>query len=265
MKSSSFKRPRFGAVSFLNSVPLIWGMQHGPQAASVELSFSVPSVCAERLEAGQIDVGLLPVAEIARQKLEILPGLGITALGAVRSILLFTRVPWNRIRTLHADASSRTSVHLARVILKERFGVEPEIRRRPPQLHAMLESADAALIIGDPALRIDPLAEPYEWLDLGQEWFSLTGLPFVFAAWATRPGSDSEELAELAGGSWTFGSSHLEDIVQTEHAARGVTVAAAREYLTRYIRFELGAAQYMGLERFLSLAQLPEIAIAAKA
>jgi chorismate dehydratase len=227
------------------------------------LTVSVPSVCAERLEAGQIDVGLLPVAEIARQRLEILPGLGITALGAVRSILLFTKVPWNRIRTLHADVSSRTSVQLARVILRERFGVEPEIRRHPPQLDAMLENADAALIIGDPALRIDPTREPYEWLDLGQEWFTLTGLPFVFAAWAARPGSNMEKLAELAEGSWRFGSSRLEDIVQSEYAARGVTIAAAREYLTRYIHFELRAAQYVGLERFLALAQLPEIAIGA--
>jgi chorismate dehydratase len=240
-------------------------MQHGPQAASVELSFSLPSICAERLEAGQIDVGLLPVAEIARQRLEILPGYGITALGAVRSILLFTKVPWHRIRTLHADASSRTSVQLARVILRERFRVEPEIRRHAPQLDAMMESADAALIIGDPALRIEPSREPYEWLDLGQEWFSLTGLPFVFAAWAARPGSNTEQFAKVAEDSWRFGSSRLEEIVQNEHAARGVTAAAAREYLTRYIRFELGAAQYMGLERFLTLAQLPEIAVAAKA
>lgn len=240
-------------------------MQRGPQSALVDLSFSVPSVCAEQLEAGQIDVGLLPVAEIARQKLEIVPGLGIAALGAVRSILLFSKVPWNRIRTLHADASSRTSVELARVILRERFGAEPEVRRRAPELEAMMANADAALIIGDPALRVDPARQPYEWLDLGQEWFQLTGLPFVFAAWATAPGGNMARLTEIAEGSWQFGSSRLEEIVENEHEARGVTAETAREYLTRYIRFELGPAHYMGLERFLALARLPEIAIGAKA
>lgn len=265
MNSSSDKRPRFGAVSYLNSVPLIWGMQRGPQATRVDLSFSIPSVCAEQLEAGLIDVGLVPVAEIARQRLEIVPGPGITALGPVRSILLFTRVPWDQVRTLSADASSRTSVQLARVILRERFGCEPEVHRQPPALDLMLQSADAALIIGDPALRIDPARTGYDWLDLGQEWFNLTQLPFVFAAWATRPGMDLSPLIEIANGSWRFGSEHLDQIVQQEHASRGVTAETAREYLTRYIRFPLGAPEYHGLDRFLSLARLPEIGIGAEA
>lgn len=265
VNSDSIARPRFGAVSFLNSVPLIWGMQHGPQSSQVDLSFSVPSVCAEQLEAGQIDVGLVPVAEIARQGLEIVPGVGITALGAVRSILLFAKVPWEQIRTLNADASSRTSVQLARVILRERFGVNPVIRRHAPALESMMESADAALVIGDPALRIDPANQPYRWLDLAEEWYRLTNLPFVFAAWAGRPGLNTAQLIEIAEGSWRYGREHLEQIIQSEYASRGVTRGVAREYLTRYIRFELGAAEYQGLDRFLELANLPEIAIAAKA
>jgi predicted solute-binding protein len=240
-------------------------MQHGPQAAQVNLSFSIPSVCAEQLEAGQIDVGLVPVAEIARQGLEIVPGVGIAALGPVRSILMFSKVPWDSVHTLHADASSRTSVQLARVILRERFGVEPEIRRHPPALGRMMETADAALIIGDPALQIDPASQPYRWLDLGEEWLRLTRLPFVFAAWAARPGMNMSQLIDIVKGSWRFGREHLEEIVQTEHTSRKVTAELALEYLTRYIRYELGADEYCGLDRFLSLAGLPEIAIGAKA
>lgn len=264
MSRNYLAKPRFGAVSFLNSVPLIWGMQHGPQSQLVDLSFSIPSICAEQLEVGQIDVGLVPVAEIARQGLEIIPGVGITSLGAVRSILLFSKVPWQAVRTLNADASSRTSVQLARVVLRERFGIEPEIRQHLPSLPAMMESADAALLIGDPALVINPADQPYRWLDLGEEWFRLTGLPFVFAAWAARPGVDVGNLAEIADRSWHFGRDHLDEIIEREYARREVTQETAREYLTRYIRFELGPAQYKGLDRFLSLAGLPEIAIGAE-
>lgn len=240
-------------------------MQHGRQSEQVDLSFSIPSVCAEQLEAGQIDVGLVPVAEIARQGLEIVPGVGITALGPVRSILLFSKVPWGQVRLVHADSSSRTSVQLARIILRERFGVRPQIRQHPPALEAMMAQADAALVIGDPALLIDPPSSPYHWLDLGEEWFRMTGLPFVFAAWAAKPGANIGYFTEVAEGSWAFGRDHLLQIVDSEYARRGVTRDAAREYLTRYIRFELGPAEYKGLDQFLALAGLPEIAIGTEA
>jgi chorismate dehydratase len=263
--SNQSRKPRVGAVNFLNSVPLVWGMLHGPESSLVDLSFSVPSECAEQVEAGQIDIGLLPVAEIARQGLEILPGLGIAALGPVRSILLFSKVPWDQIRTLHADSSSRTSVELARVILRERFGVEPEISRHAPALGVMMDCADSALIIGDPALLIDPMNQPYAWLDLGDEWHRLTNLPFVFAAWAGKAGIDIEGLAQITENSWRFGKERIDDIIESEYERRGVTKQTAREYLTRHIRFELGSAEYRGLDQFLALAGLPEIGIGLEA
>lgn len=97
-------------------------MQHGPQKDLVDLSFSLPSVCSRELELGKIEIGLVPIAEIARQGLEIVPGVGITCFGAVRSILLVSKCPVRDIKTLAADSSSRTSVQLARVILRERYG-----------------------------------------------------------------------------------------------------------------------------------------------
>ncbi len=240
-------------------------MMHGPQSPRVDLSFSIPSVCAEQLDTGLIDVGLVPVAEISRQGLEIIPGVGITALGAVRSILLFSKVPWGEIRTLHADSSSRTSVQLARVILRERFGAEPVIRQHSPSLERMLQEADAALVIGDPALLINPAEQPYEYLDLAQEWFVLTGLPFVFAAWAAKPGFSHPDLAGLTVGSWQYGRDHLDQIIQGEYQHRGISTETARRYLTTHIRFELGAPEYNGLDRFLALAGLPAIAIGQEA
>jgi chorismate dehydratase len=245
-----------GAVSYLNTVPLVWGMLHGPQREDVELSFSIPAVCAEELEAGKIDLGLVPVVEIARQELEIVPGIGIACLGAVRSILMFSRVPWRRIRTLAGDLSSRTSVQLARIILRERFGVEPEITAREPNLEKMLAVSDAALIIGDPALRIMPENLPFEHLDLGSEWFAWTGLPMIFAAWAGKPGIPVERLSTITRGSYEFGRAHLAEIVTQECVRRSLTKELANQYLSRHIRFELGAPEQKGLEAFLELAGL---------
>jgi chorismate dehydratase len=245
-----------GAVSYLNTVPLVWGMLRGPQSEQVQLSFSIPSVCAAEVERGAVDVGLVPVAEIARQGLEIVPGVGISCVGAVRSILLFSRVPWREIRTLAADLSSRTSVQLARVILRELFGVSPEVTQQAPVLEAMLADADAALIIGDPALRINPETVLFEWLDLGAEWLQLTGLPMVFAAWAGKPGLPLDVLSRITCGSYQFGREHLDEVVEHEYALRCVTRELAKRYLTEHIRFELGSKEHEGLDTFFRLAGL---------
>lgn len=231
-------------------------MLHGPQREQVRLSFSIPAECAAQVERGETDIGLAPVAEVARQGLEIVPGVGITCLGAVRSILLFSRVPWTRVRTLAADVSSRTSVQLARVILRERFGANPDITPHEPLLEAMLAKADAALIIGDPALRIDPEKTPFEWLDLGAEWLKLTGLPMVFAAWAAKPGLNLDGVSRITTGSYEFGKAHLEEEISGEYLRRGVTRELASRYLTQYIRFDLGRREQQGLETFFKLAGL---------
>ena len=263
---SSTAQGRFNvrAVSYLNTVPLVWGMLHGPQKTAVDLSFSIPADCARDIENGHAEVGLVPTAEIARQGLEIVPGVGITCQGAVRSILLFSRVPWRKVRTLAADVSSRTSVELARLILRERYGVEPQITRERPVLDEMLSVADAALVIGDPALRIDPAAQDVEWLDLGEEWFRFTQLPFVFAAWAGKPGIAVSELVGLTVESYLFGQSHIDEVVDHEFEKRGVTRAMAHRYLTQHIQFVIGGAEQRGLEAFLEMAKLGAPALAGE-
>jgi len=229
-------------------------MLHGEERDAVDLSFSLPSDCARQVDAGQIDIGLVPVAEIARQQLVIVPGVGIACFGPVRSILLFSRVAWNKVRTVAADASSRTSVELARVILAERFGVTPKISERRPLLDDMLARADAALVIGDPALRLEPTQLPYEWLDLGSEWQQLTGLPMVFAAWAGK--HPPAGLAAVTQASYQFGSERMDDIVNSQYERRGISRELAHEYLRHHIRFNLGPKEMEGLEAFLSLADL---------
>lgn len=229
-------------------------MLHGPHRDLVDLTFSIPSECARQVETGKVEIGLVPAAEIYRQRLEIVPGVGIACRGPVRSILLFSRVPWPMVRTLAADLSSRTSVQLARVILRERYGVEPQISEQPPVLEEMLARADAALIIGDPALRLDPDSLPYECLDLGGEWELLTGLPMVFAAWAGK--SPHSSLPDLTTRSYEFGATNLAEIVDSEYTKRRITRALADEYLRRYIRFELCSREMEGLRTFAQLAGL---------
>jgi chorismate dehydratase len=231
-------------------------MLHGNQQEAVHLSFSIPAICAEQVEKGLIDIGLVPVAEIARQQLQIVSDVGIACYGAVRSILLVSRVPFRQIRSLAADLSSRTSVQLAKVILRERYGVEPQVFQHVPELERMLKSADAALIIGDPALQIEPASLSYEWLDLGSEWLALTDLPMVFAAWAGKAGLPVSLLTELTRKSYEFGKAHLDEVIETEHGKRGISEQLAERYLREFIRFELGQREQAGLEAFLELARL---------
>ncbi len=246
---------RVSAVSYLNTVPLVWGMLHGNQRGLFELEFRLPSECADRLAAGEADVGIVPSVELERLDLEILRGAGIACRGAIRSILLISKVPPQRIQKLAGDSSSRTSNVLARIVLAERYGAQPEWITLPPDLPVMLEAAEAAVIIGDPALRVEPSVLPFLTLDLGAEWQALTGLPMVFAVWAghrrrLRPG-----LAEAFLDSCRFGRAHLEDIVQQEAPARRIPLALAREYLNRCVVNELGEQEYRGLAAFLDRAR----------
>jgi chorismate dehydratase len=244
-------RPRIAAVSYLNTTPLVWGMLHGPQQGLFDLQFRTPAGCADDLSSGAADIGIVPCFELTRQKLEILRGAGIACRGAVRSILLISKKPAAEIQTLSADSSSRTSVELARVILDRRYGARPVIARHAPEVDAMLETADAALVIGDPALRIDPAARKEQVYDLGSEWWELTGLPMVFAVWAGRQEVATEQVREALLGSCRWGRERIEEIVEAESRARRFAPDLVREYLTRHIVHELGPEEYAGMERFL--------------
>jgi chorismate dehydratase len=228
-------------------------MLHGEQRGLFDLSFAIPAECADRLAAGLADIGIVPAVELNRQKLEIIRGAGIACHGPVRSIFLISKVPYGEIRKLAADSTSRTSVALSQVILSRKFGVEPEVRPHAPHLPSMLENADAALIIGDAALVLDPADLPFQVLDLGAEWVQMTGLPMVFAVWAARAGFPTQDPAPFLE-SMRFGRAHIDNIARLEHAKAGVSEELARSYLKNNIVFELGDREYAGLRTFLQYA-----------
>lgn len=238
------------AVSFLNTAPLVYGLTHGPLQGRFDLSFEVPSVCADRLAAGHADIGLVPSAELDRLNLAFFPQTGIACRGPVRSILLVSKVDPARIRTLAADVSSRTSVMLARILLSEKYGATPEITSTPPVLESMLGSADAALIIGDPALRLDPSTAGPWVLDLGAEWLKLTGLPMVFAVWAGHDSNLTPAAGEVLLESARYGLSRIDEIAATSPASHGISSDLARVYLTKHIVFQLDSADLQGLQLY---------------
>jgi predicted solute-binding protein len=240
------------AVSYLNTRPLVWGLMSGPQRGQAQLDFDLPSVCAQRLASKEVDAGLVPVIEAARQHLTQIGSLGIACTGAVRSIQLISKVPIAEIRTLSLDSSSRSSVMLARIILDQAYKVSPETTVMTPDLTAMLGKSDAALIIGDPALRIDPNAGGLHSLDLGQAWFDLTGLPMVFAIWAGH--QQQPELAKVLEASYEYGKAHLHEIVMAEAAERNIWPGLAYKYMNDIIQYELTDDHKRGMKLYIDEA-----------
>ena len=237
-------------MSYLNTWPLVWGFRNGPQQGLFDFRFDLPAICAAAVGNGEADIGLVPCGELDRLQLDFLPDLGIACDGPVRSILLISQRPFDQIRTLAADSGSRTSVALTRIILAERYGCRPEIRRQSPRLEEMLAGSDAALIIGDPALRLDPEQLPYYTMDLGEEWTRWTGLPMVFAVWAGHKAALTRDAAEAFLASWRWGRDHMDEIVRQACEERGFPEPLAREYLTRHIVFELSPKHLEGLELY---------------
>lgn len=241
-------RPRVCAVSYLNTVPLVWD----PKLREIfDLQFALPSVCAERMATGESDIGILPVIEMARQGLSHFEGTGIACRGPVRSILLISKVPYSKIKTLATDAGSRTSVMLSRVILAQKYGATPKLIPMPANLAAMLGEADAALIIGDPALQLEPASLPFETLDLGEEWVNMTGLPMVFAVWSAPKSMIRPSYEQAFIDSCRYGLAHVNDIVKDQAPRLGISEELAREYLTKHIAYELDARDYQGMNLYI--------------
>jgi chorismate dehydratase len=244
---------RVGIVNFVNARPLARGLER--DSTGLDLVYLPPARVADELAAGRLDVGLLPSIELARiPGLEVLPGCAIAATHEVRSVLLVSRVPVAEIRSLALDENSRTSAALVRLLLAARYGVEPELRAAAPRVDEMLATSDAALVIGDPALRVD--RDRYVVLDLAGEWLELTGRPFVFAVWAVRSELATPELAHRFERSLEAGLAELEAIVEETAAASGIAPAVLRDYYTRNLSFRLGDAERRGLAEFLRRAEL---------
>jgi chorismate dehydratase len=176
---------RISAISYLNTAPLMWDFEHGLAPEGFEISYTIPSRCALELQNGKADIGIIPAAAYATiPDLSILPGVAIASKSPVRSILLVSSKPMSEIRSVVLDSSSLTSVALVRVLFEKYWGGARKFTSHRPDLATMLSAGDAALLIGDPALKVDR-RRYYTW-DLAEEWLRFTGKPFVFAFWAIR-------------------------------------------------------------------------------
>jgi len=247
---------RLGAVSYLNARPLTAALPKDRSLFAVE--YCVPSQCAADLHAGRIELGLIPSIEYARgpEPYRIVPGVAIAACGAVLTVRLFWRGPFGQIRRVALDTSSRTSAALLRILMRERFHLEPEFVEVPPDLPGMLAVADAALLIGDAVFRTAGVR--CDSIDLGQEWEELTGLPFVFAFWAGRPDALTIHQAEALVQARDRGREQLGQIARAfwaEKESFGLPASFYESYLADHIRFDLGEAELEGLRTFYRLAQ----------
>lgn len=240
---------RVGAVSYLNSKPLVYHL--AALAPSIELSFDVPSRLSAGLAAGRLDVALVPSIDYLRQShYMIVSDACIACRGPVLSVKLLSRRPPGEIRTLALDEGSRTSVVLARLLLRERYGLEPELQSLPIGAAVAECRADAVLVIGDRAIRPSAEGDFVDGWDLGEEWFRWSGLPFVFAMWIARRGTDLRDIATSLAAARDAGVAHLEAIAAQEAPGVGLSQEAALAYLRDRLHFFLGPEEQQGLELF---------------
>jgi chorismate dehydratase len=257
---------KISAISFLNTAPLMWDFEHPtPENRNLldkfEFSYTVPSKCAQELLAGTADIGIIPSITYATiPGLAILPDVAIASKNRVRSILLVLKKPIEQVRTVAMDTSSRTSVALGNILLAKFFpGPDREYAAMDPNLGQMLASCDAALLIGDSALRVD--RRKYQALDLAEEWHRLTGKPFVFAFWAVRMAAltqwpEKYELADVFCQSRDHGleTQNLKVLAREWASKVGLSDADVHHYLTENIHYYLDAENMEGLELFYRYA-----------
>ena len=243
---------RVGAVNYLNTKPLIYGLKElAPQA---ELILDLPSRLADGLAQGRFDVALIPSVEFFQEPAyTIVSDACIACRGPVLSVKLLSRKPVAEVQSVALDEGSRTSAALVRILLKERFGIEPRWEPLPIGASAGDTTSDAVLLIGDRAMHSPggPFAEVW---DLGDEWCRWAELPFVFAMWVARPGVELAGLDEALSQARGLGLANLEKIAEIEAAPLGLTRPGCLAYLRDNLYFHLGPRELRGLELFYRLA-----------
>ncbi|MGB7282164.1 MAG: menaquinone biosynthesis protein [Candidatus Acidiferrum sp.] len=266
---------RISIVQYLNTAPLVWGFTNGPLAGKYDLSFTVPSQCAEALRSGAADIAIIPAIEYQRiPGLAVLPDLAIASQNRVRSLLIISKKPIEQVRSIALDRSSRSTQALTRILSAEHWKIDPEFFECAPDLRAMLEKADAALLIGDPALRISVAIEKkstvspegravcqaatlgfagpeiFHVYDVVGEWRKLTSLPAVMAVWAARPEILTPEVLADFTASRDFGLTQIAAICLEAARELELPQRALESYLRQNIEFSLGGENRRGLERY---------------
>ena len=271
---------RVAAISFLNPAPLLYNFEHEPTASALraryDIAYTTPAQCAAQLHSGEADLGLIPIAELD-QHLAIVPGCTIGSTSEVRSILLLVKNPQglsidealHNVRTVAADSASRSSLAYAKVLFTHFHGNRPDFVQQPAEPLAMLAHADAALLIGDPALlarehrtAIDAAhPESLLWLDLAQLWRERTGLPWVAAVWAVRPealghhsGVSAQQLIDDTNASRIAGQANVETLVAEWAPRIGLPEQTVRTYLTHNIHYDLDDDCLRAIQLFRKLA-----------
>ena len=252
--------PYIAASSYLNAAPLAYSFIKGSQKDRCRiLSDAAPWRCAEMLQQGVADAALIPVIEYQRiGGLAVEPGACVSSRKSVQSVILASRVPIENIGRVAIDTSSRTSVTLIRIILDRFYELSPSYSWYPPRIEEMLESEDAALIIGDPAMLID--RSSLFVYDLAEEWRKFTGLPFVFAFWAIRQESPLWNGSKSSLGQINFaeakaeGLAHINEIAGDYSALLNLPKAELVSYLTDSINYTMDEECIEGLRKFFELA-----------
>ena len=253
-------RLRVAAISYLNTAPLMWDFDWGELRRKYEVAYTLPSACAEMLRAGTADIGIIPAATYATiPDLIIVPDVAIATRGPVASIYLASKVPLDQVKTIAADTSSRSSVALLKVLMAEKWQLEPEFVPAEPKIDKMLRSADAALLIGDPALVLGKKPPPgVQLYDLGEEWVNWTGKPFVFAFWAVRKAAKPD--GQVAR-DFQFSRDHglepqsIAKIAKEWRTRIGLSEDEVMQYFTRNIEYQLAPDCLDGLSLFYRYAE----------
>jgi chorismate dehydratase len=256
---SRMKLLRISAISYLNTAPLMWDFERGSAGAHFDISYTIPSQCAASLRDGAADIGIIPAAAYATiPDLLILPGVAIASRRPVRSILLVSKAPLEKVETVALDTSSLTSVALLKVLFAKWWDGDRTFTPMAPDVHQMLRTNDAALLIGDAALRID--RSQYITYDLAEEWIRLTGKPFVFAFWAVKreAGKHTDlDLAEIFQQSRDHGlvGANVNRIAREWAPRLNLTENEIISYLTENIHYYLDPACLEGMNLFFRYAR----------
>jgi chorismate dehydratase len=280
-KEGILPKLRISIVEFLNTAPLVWGFTDGPLAGKYDLSFTVPSQCAEALRRGDADVAIIPSIEYQRMdNLAALPGMAIAAKREVRSLLVVAKKPIETARRIALDTSSRSTAALVRLLAAEHWRIQPEFVDAAPDAAEMLKQADAALVIGDPALTIslkmealagktsgggeccqgDPEEMPvpgFETLyvyDVVHQWRQMTGRPCVLAFWAGRREALTPEVCADFLASKQYGLERVREIAEAASIKLDLPPRALERYLTENINFDLDEDNLAGLQLYFEKA-----------
>ena len=254
---------RIAASTYLNSAPLIYSFAVGRQRCRAEfLGDTAPARCARMLASAECEAALIPVIEYQRiPRLRIIPDVAVASKTRVRSVVLATRRPLPEVRSVTLDSSSRTSQALVRILFRRRYRLTPAFSERAPEAFGenMLEASDAALVIGDPAMRLEAHAKELglEVYDLADEWREMTGLPFVFAVWAAREEarlSDRERAPDFAAAK-REGLERLEEIAADYAERIDLPEAELLSYLRENVNYDLDEENLAGMRHYFTLAR----------